>query len=83
VIYGKIFCGRDYFCIKLNIKEHVPIIKLSAMSHSILKVYSGSTGKLEEFYKLLEPELIRMPKGCLVSMGPVRIMLQKPGKEKR
>ncbi|MGD0583656.1 MAG: hypothetical protein ABR974_12030 [Bacteroidales bacterium] len=53
------------------------------MSHSILKVYSGSTGKLEEFYKLLEPELIRMPKGCLVSMGPVRIMLQKPGKEKR
>jgi uncharacterized protein len=41
------------------------------------------TSKLEEFYKLIEPELVSMPKGCLVSMEPVRIMLQKPGKEKK
>jgi PII-like signaling protein len=39
------------------------------------------TDKLEEFYKLVEPELLNMPKGCLVSLEPVRIMLQKSGKE--
>jgi hypothetical protein len=26
--------------------------------------------------------LVNMPEGCRVSMEPVRIMLQKPGKEK-
>ena len=41
------------------------------------------TDKLEEFYKLVEPELVNMPKGCLVSLEPVRIMLQKSGKEKK
>ena len=40
------------------------------------------TEKLEEFYKLIEPDLREMPKGCLVSMEPVEIKLQKPGKEK-
>jgi PII-like signaling protein len=41
------------------------------------------TNKLEAFYKLVEAELVSMPKGCLVSMEPVRIMLQKSGKEKK
>jgi hypothetical protein len=41
------------------------------------------TDKLEEFYKIVEPELVSLPKGCLVSMEPVRIMLQKSGKEKK
>ncbi len=41
------------------------------------------TLKLEEFYKLIEPDLIKMPKGCLVSIEPVEIKLQKPGKEKK
>lgn len=36
--------------------------------------------KLEEFYKLIEPDLENMPKGCLVSMEPVEIKLQKSGK---
>ena len=41
-----------------------------------------ATEKLEAFYKLIEPELISMPKGCLVSMEPVLLKLQKSGKEK-
>jgi uncharacterized protein len=38
------------------------------------------TEKLEEFYELIEPDLENMPKGCLVSMEPVEIKLQKSGK---
>lgn len=38
-----------------------------------------NTDKLEEFYKLIEPDLKVMPKGCLVSMEPVEIKLQKKG----
>jgi len=41
------------------------------------------TARLEEFYSIIEPELLAMPKGCLVSMEPVEIKLQKPGKEKK
>jgi len=36
--------------------------------------------RLEEFYTLIEPDLKNMPKGCLVSMEPVEIKLQKRGK---
>jgi PII-like signaling protein len=39
--------------------------------------------KLEEFYRSIETDLVKMPKGCLVSMKPVKILLQKSGKEKK
>jgi PII-like signaling protein len=38
------------------------------------------TKKLEDFYTVIEEELLGMPKGCLVVMEPVSIMLQKKGK---
>ncbi|MFN8210560.1 MAG: DUF190 domain-containing protein [Bacteroidales bacterium] len=41
------------------------------------------TEKLEQFYRLIEPDLRNMPKGCLVSLEPVEILLQKPGKEQK
>ena len=34
---------------------------------------------LEEFYSVIEPELLSMKKGCLVLMEPVEIKLQKKG----
>jgi uncharacterized protein len=37
---------------------------------------------VESFYQLIEPELVNMSKGCLVSMEPVLIKLKKPGKKK-
>jgi PII-like signaling protein len=37
------------------------------------------TEVLEQFYSLIEPELLKMPKGCLVSVEPVTIKLKKPG----
>ena len=37
------------------------------------------TVRLEEFYLLLEPDLKGMPKGCLVSIEPIEIKLQKKG----
>jgi PII-like signaling protein len=37
--------------------------------------------KLETFYRQIEPDLKEMPKGCLVSIEPVEIKLQKPGRE--
>ncbi len=40
------------------------------------------TDILNEFYSSIEEELKRMPKGCLVVMEPVTIMLQKLGKTK-
>jgi len=38
------------------------------------------TGKLEAFFREIEQELVNMPKGCLVTMEPVRILMQKKGK---
>lgn len=38
------------------------------------------TEKLEEFYSLIEADLKGMPKGCLVSIEPVEILLQKKGR---
>ncbi|MBN2699692.1 MAG: DUF190 domain-containing protein [Bacteroidales bacterium] len=40
------------------------------------------TEKLEEFYNHLEKELLKMPKGCLVLLEPVRILLYKKGGSK-
>ena len=40
-----------------------------------------TTEKLEEFYSLIEPQLTAMPKGCLVTIEPIEIKLQKPGIE--
>jgi hypothetical protein len=34
-----------------------------------------------EFYNLIEADLLRMPKGCLVIVEPVTIKLHKPGKQ--
>lgn len=38
-----------------------------------------TTEKLEDFYALIEADLKEMPKGCLVSIEPVDIKLQKKG----
>jgi PII-like signaling protein len=40
-----------------------------------------STEKIEAFYRLIEPELLKMPKGCVVSIDPTNIVLQKTGKK--
>jgi PII-like signaling protein len=37
------------------------------------------TEALEEFYKSIEPELVSMPKGCMVYMEPVKMKLLKKG----
>jgi len=37
------------------------------------------TEKLELFYSEIEEELLNMPKGCLVTMEPTEILLQKKG----
>ena len=37
------------------------------------------TERLEEFYAEVKKELLSMPKGCLVTMEPVNILLQKKG----
>jgi chromosome condensin MukBEF MukE localization factor len=37
------------------------------------------TEKLEEFYTHIEAELLKMPKGCLVTMEATEILLQKKG----
>jgi uncharacterized protein len=39
------------------------------------------TGNLENFYRLIEPDLLGMTKGCLVSLEPVKILMQKQGKK--
>jgi PII-like signaling protein len=41
------------------------------------------TEVLEDFFTLIEPELLKMPKGCLVSLEGVTIKLQKSGKNSR
>ena len=38
------------------------------------------TEVLESFYKLIEEDLFNMPKGCLVTLEPVKVILQKSGK---
>ena len=40
------------------------------------------TKKLEEFYTLIEEDLLDMHKGCLVLMEEVDILLQKPGSKR-
>jgi len=35
---------------------------------------------IEAFYRKIEPELQDMPKGCLVTVEPVGVLLRKPGK---
>lgn len=37
------------------------------------------TEKLEQFFSLIKSDIEGMPKGCLVTMEQVRIMLNKPG----
>ena len=37
------------------------------------------TERLAEFYAEIKKELLSMPKGCLVTMEPVNILLQKKG----
>ncbi len=37
------------------------------------------TSKLEEFYSIIENDITRMPKGCLVTLEPVIVKLNKPG----
>lgn len=41
--------------------------------------FVDQTEKLESFYREIEEELLRMPKGCLVTMEPTEILLQKKG----
>lgn len=41
------------------------------------------TEKLKEFFGLIEPELKKMPKGCLVTIEPVTVLLHKPGKQSK
>jgi len=38
------------------------------------------TEKLEHFYSEIEQDLLNMPKGCLVTLEPTEILLQKKGK---
>ncbi|MFC2090231.1 DUF190 domain-containing protein [Bacteroidota bacterium] len=40
------------------------------------------TSSLEDFYKGIEPDLMKMDKGCLVSLEPIQVKLLKPGKKK-
>lgn len=42
--------------------------------------FVDQTEKLENFYKEIEGELLDMPKGCLVTMVPADLLLQKKGK---
>jgi PII-like signaling protein len=39
--------------------------------------------KLESFYEMIEEELSALPKGCLIAITPVEIVLHKAGEEKR
>jgi PII-like signaling protein len=38
------------------------------------------TEKLKQFFSEIEPDLIQMPKGCMVALEPVTILLHKKGK---
>jgi len=37
------------------------------------------TSVLEDFYSVIEPELLKMKKGCLVVLEPVIVKLHEPG----
>jgi PII-like signaling protein len=39
-----------------------------------------NTNMIESFYKMIEPDLLKLPKGCLVTSHPIEIKLQKSGK---
>lgn len=41
--------------------------------------FVDKTEKLDGFYKEIEEELLRMPKGCLVTLESTEILLQKKG----
>ena len=41
-----------------------------------------TTVSLEKFYKHLEPQLLKMPKGCMVTIEPLSILLHKAGNKK-
>lgn len=38
------------------------------------------TARLEAFYEEIRKDLLTMPKGCLVALEPVTVLLQKKGK---
>ena len=38
------------------------------------------TARLEAFYEEIKEDLLSMPKGCLVALEPVNVLLQKKGK---
>ena len=42
--------------------------------------FVDQTDKIELFYSEIEEELLSMPKGCLVTIEPTEILLQKKGK---
>lgn len=42
--------------------------------------FVDQTEKLRLFYSQIEEELLAMPKGCLVTLEPTEILLQKKGK---
>ncbi len=42
--------------------------------------FVDETVKLKDFYKGIEDKLRQMPKGCLVTLEPTDILLQKKGK---
>lgn len=46
----------------------------------VLIQFVDRTEKLEAFYADIEEELLNMPKGCLVTLEPVQVLLQKKGK---
>ncbi len=37
------------------------------------------TDILEDFFATIEPDLLKMPKGCLVSLEGIKIKMMKPG----
>ena len=45
----------------------------------VVMEFVDKTSKLEQFYVEIEDELLRMPKGCLVTLEPTEILLQKQG----
>lgn len=38
------------------------------------------TEKLQKFYESIKDDLVNMPKGCVVALEPVEVLLQKKGK---
>lgn len=40
------------------------------------------TGKLKDFFSLIKPDIENMPKGCLVTLEQVTVLINKPGRGK-